>query len=183
MDGVIEIIFSTDECGARTVWAFVGMFVLLTAIGSLVLVLPVHSIWNAPAPEPQAEQLDRPIVCCLIGLAVALLCVFAAAFAAGISNTSLIAHPDRIEVRGCRYVRPFLTVFDRSEMTTTYRMKRHKNTVSHMLRLRQEGQRTIYLNLGDGDTDQQFAQIFPQAMKDYADELTREGRNVRFDIP
>ncbi|MBR2691927.1 MAG: hypothetical protein IKE42_29065 [Aquamicrobium sp.] len=62
-------------------------------------------------------------------------------------------------------------------------MKRHKNSVSHMLRLRQEGQRTICLSLGDGDTDQQFAQIFPQAMKDYADELTREGRNVRFDIP
>lgn len=183
MDGAIEIIFTTYECGARAVWTFLGVFVLLTALGSIVMVLPVHSIQNAPAPEAQSEQLDRPIVYCLVGLALVLFCVFAAAVALGGSNTSLVAYPDRMEVRGCRYVRPFLAVFDRSEMTTTYRMKRHKNSVSHMLRLRQEGQHTIYLSLGGGDTDQQFAQIFPTAMKDYADELTREGRSVRFDIP
>ncbi|PLP58224.1 hypothetical protein CYK37_15010 [Mesorhizobium loti] len=128
-------------------------------------------------------KMDKAAALALNGLAGLFILVFAASIALTQTNKSLVVDGQRIEVNGCASARPFLSVFDKSQMTAAHRIERGRHAIYHVLILKQKGQRTVDIRLGDNATDEKLTPVFPKAMQDYAEALRREGRPVAFDVP
>lgn len=183
MDGAVEIIFSTGSCIARSSTGFVAMVIGLTAVHGIVyMLLPFRHATTDTQAQSGKVKLDKAAVLTLFGLAALYIVVFALAIVLSPSVSSLVANAERIVVNGCASARRFQSAFDRNRMTVTYRKEHGRHSTFYRLILKQKGQRTVDIQLGDDENDEKLARIFPKAMKDYADEMTREGRRVAFDI-
>jgi hypothetical protein len=182
LDGNVEIIFSTNSCVSRFVFGFI--IVLISGIvllgGRVALYILADKRWSTDAPPGTSDPLkmDRIAIYSIIGLVVAFLVVFSLSMALSKTNTSLVASGNRIEVRGCVKGRPFVSNFDRDVMSATHRIVRNKRSTYHDLVLRQKGQRTVEISLGNQATDSKLVLIAPEAMKLYAQWLRDAGKSV-----
>ncbi|MEO5326234.1 hypothetical protein PV773_23235 [Mesorhizobium sp. CC13] len=179
MSNSVEIVFSTYGCGIRSIGTFILMALLLTFI-------VIIAFRRSPPIDPEEkiaptfpQGVDRLATYSILALVTLAIAAPAFAMALGQSNTSLVANGSQIEVQGCVLARPFRAVFDRAEMSATLRYQRRKNSrVIASLILRQQGQRTVRVGLGEGLVDQKLAEVVPEAMRSYAQQLREDGETV-----
>lgn len=186
MDGNVEIIFSTDGCVPRTASALIISLVVLTVVAAARFFLPILTgNWRSTDSHPDNDPptMDRIAIYSIVALAALFLVAFAFAIALVPTNTSLLASGNRIEVRGCAKGRPFQSNFDRDFMSATHRIVYVSRSNYHELVLRQKGQRTVTIRLGDYERDSKLALIAPEAMKVYAQSLKDKAKRSLFVLP
>lgn len=167
LEPAIEIVFATDGCAHRSLWGFVALVAILSVAMTFVVLWQNRTQNALPGAGPFPARLDRLAVYSFVGL-IACLVIAMAFFGAMAQNLSkLVASGDTIEVTGCRLARSFRSVFDRSQMSTTYLTVHEKGGTHRYLVLKQDGQRKVTLPLGDHATDRKLSVLAPEAMKLY----------------